>query len=77
VADVLIDEYVAVLAISQSGETAVTLEAICEGKSKGVLMFGIINAVDSTKVFISQLTVLALLALVLGRKCICRSRRGT
>jgi glucosamine--fructose-6-phosphate aminotransferase (isomerizing) len=86
----LIDEHTAVLAISQSGETADTLEAIREGKRKGALTLGIINTVGSTiaretdagvynhagpeigvastKAFISQLTALALLTLVLGRE---------
>lgn len=44
----LIDEHTAVLAISQSGETADTLEAIREGKRKGALTLGIINTVGST-----------------------------
>ncbi|MEK7596316.1 MAG: glutamine--fructose-6-phosphate transaminase (isomerizing) [Patescibacteria group bacterium] len=79
----------AVLAISQSGETADTLEAIKEAKRKGVLTLGIVNvvgssiarevkagvynhagpeiAVASTKAFLSQLTVLALLAVYFGR----------
>lgn len=37
-----------VLAISQSGETADTLEAIREAKRKGVLTLGIVNTVGST-----------------------------
>ncbi|HVM73564.1 MAG TPA: glutamine--fructose-6-phosphate transaminase (isomerizing) [Candidatus Paceibacterota bacterium] len=44
----LIDEHTAVLAISQSGETADTLEAIREGKRKGALTLGIVNTVGST-----------------------------
>lgn len=36
------------LAISQSGETADTLEAIREGKRKGALTLGIVNTVGST-----------------------------
>ena len=36
------------LAISQSGETADTLEAIREGKRRGALTLGIVNAVGST-----------------------------
>ncbi len=36
------------LAISQSGETADTLEAIREGKRKGALTIGIVNTVGST-----------------------------
>ena len=80
----------AMLAISQSGETADTLAAIREAKSKGILTIGITNAVESTqaretdagvynhagpeigvassKAFTSQLTVLALFALYLGRQ---------
>lgn len=80
----------AVLAISQSGETADTLAAIREAKMKGVLTLGIVNAVGSsiaretdagvynhagpeigvasTKAFLSQMTVLALLTIFLGRQ---------
>lgn len=80
----------AVLAISQSGETADTLGAIKEAKEKGVMTLGIVNTVGSsisreidagiynhagpeigvasTKAFTSQLTILALLTLFLGRQ---------
>jgi glucosamine--fructose-6-phosphate aminotransferase (isomerizing) len=80
----------ALLAISQSGETADTLAAIKEAKSKGVLTLGITNVVGSsqaretdagvytrcgleigvasTKAFTSQLAVLALFTLFLGRQ---------
>lgn len=80
----------AVLAISQSGETADTLAAIHETKRKGALTLGIVNVVGSTiaretdagvynhagpeigvastKAFVSQLVVSALLTLVLGRQ---------
>jgi len=80
----------AVLAISQSGETADTLEAIREAKLKNALTLGIVNVVGSTiaketdagiynhagpeigvastKAFTSQLAILALLTLVLGRQ---------
>ncbi len=44
----LIDEETAVLAISQSGETADTLAAIREAKNKGALALGIVNVVGST-----------------------------
>ncbi len=44
----IIDKDTALLAISQSGETADTLEAVREGKRKGALTLGIINAVGST-----------------------------
>ena len=77
------------LAVSQSGETADTLEAIREAKKHGLLTLGIVNAVGSsiaretdagvynhagpeigvasTKAFVSQLTVFAMLALHLRR----------
>lgn len=86
----VIDENTAVLAISQSGETADTLAAIREAKDKGALALGIVNVVGSTiaretdagvyniagpeigvastKAFTSQLTILALLTLHLGRQ---------
>ncbi|MDB5238772.1 MAG: glmS [Candidatus Parcubacteria bacterium] len=44
----LIDEHTILLAISQSGETADTLEAIREAKRKGALTLGIVNCVGST-----------------------------
>tara|TARA_B100000315_G_C14559617_1_gene579855 strand:- start:1213 stop:2211 length:999 start_codon:yes stop_codon:yes gene_type:complete len=86
---VVFDKGTAVLAISQSGETADTLAAIRETKRHGLLTLGIVNVVDSTiaretdagvynhagpeigvastKAFVSQLEVLALLTLFLGR----------
>ncbi len=86
----VLEEKTLVLAISQSGETADTLEAIREAKRKGALTLGIVNvvgstiarevdaglynyagpevAVASTKAFVSQLTVLVLLTLMLGRQ---------
>lgn len=86
----LIDKKTAVLAISQSGETADTLAAIREAKNKGALTLGIVNVVGSTiaretdagvynhagpevsvastKAFTSQLAILALLTLYLGRQ---------
>lgn len=86
----LIDKHTAVLALSQSGETADTLAAIREAKSKGALTLGVVNVVGSTiaretdagvynhagpevsvastKAFTSQLAVLVLLTLYLGRK---------
>ncbi len=79
----------AVLAISQSGETADTLEAVQEAKRKNVLTLGLVNVVGSsiaretdagvynhagpevgvasTKAFVSQLTVLTLIAVYLGQ----------
>src|SRR3989344_4949811 len=86
----VLNQRTAVLAISQSGETADTLEAIREGQRKGALTLGIVNAVGSTiaretdagvynhagpesgvastKAFVSQLVVLALLAIFWGRQ---------
>jgi glutamine---fructose-6-phosphate transaminase (isomerizing) len=86
----IIDENTAVLAISQSGETADTLGALKEAKRKGALTLGITNVVGSTqtretdagiynhvgpeigvastKVFASQLSILALLSVYLGRQ---------
>jgi glutamine---fructose-6-phosphate transaminase (isomerizing) len=44
----VINEKTAVLAISQSGETLDTLEAVREGKRRGALTLGIVNTVGST-----------------------------
>lgn len=44
----IIDKETLLLAISQSGETADTLEAIREAKRKGALTIGIVNTVGST-----------------------------
>lgn len=79
-----------VIVISQSGETADTLAALREAKTKGIRVLGITNVVGSsiarecdggiyihagpeigvasTKAFTSQVTVLILLALMLGRR---------
>lgn len=76
-------------AISQSGETLDTLEAIREAKRHGILCLGVVNVVGSsiaretdagvynhagpeisvasTKAVVSQMAVLALVALLLGR----------
>ena len=84
------DKNSAVLAISQSGETADTLASVREAKGLGLLTLGVVNAVGSTiareteagvynhagpeiavvstKAFISQLTVMALIAVLLGRE---------
>lgn len=86
----LLDKHTAVIAISQSGETADTLAAVREAKNKGALTIGIVNVVGSTiaretdagiynhagpevsvastKAFTSQLAVLSLLTLYLGRR---------
>jgi glucosamine--fructose-6-phosphate aminotransferase (isomerizing) len=86
----ILDKKTAVLAISQSGETADTLAALKEIKRKGILSLGIVNVVGSslsretdagvynragseigvasTKAFTSQLAVLVLLTLYLGRQ---------
>lgn len=44
----IINRHTAVLAVSQSGETADTLAAIREAKEKGALTLGIVNTVGST-----------------------------
>jgi glucosamine--fructose-6-phosphate aminotransferase (isomerizing) len=86
------------LAISQSGETVDTLEAMREAKRKGSRVLGICNVVGSTiaresdggvyihagpeigvastKAFTSQLTVLGILALTLGRMRVMSKREG-
>jgi glutamine---fructose-6-phosphate transaminase (isomerizing) len=85
----IITEDDVVIAISQSGETADTLAALREAKSRGATVIGICNVVGSTiarethagvythagpeigvastKAFTSQLVVLSLLTLMLGR----------
>lgn len=85
----LVTNRTAVLAISQSGETADTLEAVREAKRKQALTLGLVNVVGSsiaretdagvynhagpevgvasTKAFVSQLTVLTLMAVYLGQ----------
>jgi glucosamine--fructose-6-phosphate aminotransferase (isomerizing) len=85
-------------AISQSGETVDTLEAMREAKRKGSRILGICNVVGSTiareseggvyihagpeigvastKAFTSQVTVLGLLALLLGRMRVMSKREG-
>lgn len=82
-------EHTILIAISQSGETLDTLEAIREAKRHGIFTIGIVNVVGSTiaretdagvynhagpeisvastKAFISQLVVLAMIAILLGR----------
>ncbi|OGL95611.1 glutamine--fructose-6-phosphate aminotransferase [Candidatus Uhrbacteria bacterium RIFOXYB12_FULL_58_10] len=86
----IITSRTAVIAVSQSGETADTLAAIREAKMKGALTLGIVNAVGSTiaretdagvyshagpeigvastKAYLSQVTVFALLTLFFGRQ---------
>lgn len=78
------------IAVSQSGETLDTLEAIREAKRHGILCLGVVNVVGSsiaretdagvynhagpeisvasTKAVVSQMTVLALIAILLGRQ---------
>ena len=85
-------------AVSQSGETVDTLEALREGQRKGARALGIVNSVGSTiareseggvyihagpeigvastKAFTSQVTVLAILTLLLGRMRGMSSRLG-
>ncbi len=79
----------AVIAVSQSGETADTIGALREAKQKGAVTIGVVNAVGSTvaretdagvfvhagpeiavastKAFVAQVTVMAMLALYFGR----------
>jgi len=86
----ILEKNTAVIAISQSGETADTLKAVREAKNKGALSLGIVNTVGSTiaretdagvynhagpeigvastKAFTSQLSILVLLTLMLGRQ---------
>lgn len=86
----IIDKNTAVIAVSQSGETADTLAAVREAKEKGALVLGVVNvvgstiaretdagvynhsgpeiAVASTKAFTSQLAVMSLLTILLGRQ---------
>lgn len=86
----ILDEKTAILAISQSGETADTLEAVREAKRKGSLALGLVNVVGSsiareteagvynragievgvaaTKSFVSQVAILVLMSVYLGRK---------
>jgi len=52
--DPIIDETTAVLAISQSGETADTLAAMEEGRRKGALLWSIVNAIGSQAMRISH-----------------------
>ncbi len=85
----IIDHKTLIIAISQSGETADTLAAITDAKSKGAKILSICNAIDasiprasdqtiytragpeigvaSTKAFTTQLVVLLLIALYLGK----------
>jgi glucosamine--fructose-6-phosphate aminotransferase (isomerizing) len=84
-----LSEGTAVLAISQSGETADTIAAVREARRKGALALGLVNVVGSTiaretvagvynhagpeigvastKIFTSQVVILSLMALLLGR----------
>lgn len=84
------DTKTALLAISQSGETADTLGALREMKRKGLLTLGVVNVIGSsiaretkagvynhagpeigvasTKAFVSQVAIMVLLSLFLGRQ---------
>ncbi len=84
------EKHSAILAISQSGETADTLASLQKAKQQNLLTLGVVNvvgsaiarethagvynhagpeiAVASTKAFLSQLTVLALIAVLIGRQ---------
>ncbi len=94
----IIEPHSVTLAISQSGETIDTLEAMREAKRRGSRVLGISNVVGSTiaresdggvyihagpeigvastKAFTSQVTVLSLLALLLGRLRVMSKREG-
>ncbi len=85
-----INKNTAILAISQSGETADTIAALNEAKNKGAFSLGIVNTVGSsisrltdagiynhvgpeigvasTKAFTSQLAILSLVTVLLGRQ---------
>lgn len=85
-----LDSSTVVVAVSQSGETADTLEAVREAKRAGALTLGIVNvvgstiarevdaglynhagpeiAVASTKAFVSQIVILALLSFYIAQK---------
>jgi glucosamine--fructose-6-phosphate aminotransferase (isomerizing) len=86
----IIEDGTVVIAISQSGETIDTLEALREARDKGAIALGVVNTVGSTisretdagiylhvgpeigvastKAFIGQVTVLALMGIFLGRR---------
>lgn len=86
----IIDKDTAVLAVSQSGETADTLAAVREAREKNALALGIVNVVGSTiareidagaynhigpeisvastKAFTSQVAIMALITVYLGRQ---------
>lgn len=88
--DPLITKEDVMLVISQSGETADTLAAVREARSKGALVLGICNVVGSTiaretdagvythagpeigvastKAFTAQVTVLTMMAVMLGQR---------
>ncbi len=94
----MIEPHTVTFAISQSGETIDTLEAMREAKRKGSKVLGISNVVGSTiaresdggvyihagpeigvastKAFTSQVTVLSLFALLMGRMRIMSKREG-
>lgn len=91
--DPVLDPETLVIAVSQSGETADTLEAVRQANAAGAPVLGLVNVagssiareatgliylqagpeigVASTKAYTAQITLLALLALLLGQ------RRGT
>jgi len=94
----MIEPYTTTFAISQSGETIDTLEAMREARRRGSRVLGISNVVGSTipresdggvyihagpeigvastKAFTSQVTVLSLIALLLGRLRVMSKREG-
>jgi glucosamine--fructose-6-phosphate aminotransferase (isomerizing) len=86
----IVSEGSAIVAVSQSGETADTLAALQEAKARGALALGVVNVVGSsisretdagiylrvgpeigvasTKAFVGQVMVCAMLALYIGRR---------
>lgn len=86
----IVEDGTVIIAISQSGETIDTLEALREARDKGALVLGVVNSVGSTiaretdagvylhvgpeigvastKAFTGQLTVLSMIAALLGRR---------
>ncbi|MSR18773.1 MAG: glutamine--fructose-6-phosphate transaminase (isomerizing) [Phycisphaerales bacterium] len=86
----IVDFGTAVIAVSQSGETADTLAALQEAKQRGALSLGVVNVVGSsisretdagvylrvgpeigvasTKAFLGQVMVMAMLSVYIGRR---------
>jgi glucosamine--fructose-6-phosphate aminotransferase (isomerizing) len=64
----IIEDGTVVIAISQSGETLDTLAAVEEAKERGATVLGIVNVVGSAIARATQVTVLTMLAIELGRR---------